>query len=116
MTNPRTEAVAKAIWRNRWIEPEPEVLPPEKLGPAQADWERHKHFYMSDAQAAEKALMEALMEPSEAMIEAGARECVKRQGHGDPDSLYEGLPLWTCYVDEPKWSFPVMLKAAGEGQ
>ena len=66
------------------------------------------------AQAADAACLEALREPSEEMIEAAARECVKRQGHGDPDSLHEGLPLWALYVDEPKWSFPVMIKTAGE--
>lgn len=60
------EKIARAIWRERWIEPEPEVLPPEKLGPAQSDWERCKEVYFRDARAA----LTALEEPTEAMLEA----------------------------------------------
>lgn len=78
------------------------------------------HFMMDVSHLQEISLtglaeffLSALEEPSAAMIEAGARKCCEGQG-SDPDVIWEGLPLWENYVDEPTWAFPVMIRAAKE--
>jgi hypothetical protein len=99
MTNPRTEAVAKAIY----LSGEPEIgnLLDELDAADYPSFEQLECFYNRLAQAAEKALIEALMEPSESMIEAGMRFRLIEKSTGQQDTSE---------------LFRAMLKAAGEGQ
>jgi len=65
MTNPRTEAVARAI-RQAESDHFPSITKWQALS------DEVKAMYIARAQAAEKALIEALMEPSAEMVEAGS--------------------------------------------
>ena len=78
MTNTKTEMerLARVLWRNRWIEPEPETLPPEQLGPAQSDWDHRKEVYERDV----RVILQALSEPSEGMVAAARMSIMFTRG------------------------------------
>ncbi len=61
MTDTVREAVARAIWRATWEDPEPtpDQLPMDQLGPATADWNDNKSTYLLYADAALSALRDA---------------------------------------------------------
>jgi hypothetical protein len=113
MTNPRTEAVAKAIveaaagnalkaiaYQKTHAE---EIANKTRLTGILRDLERQEGKIMEEArklaQAAEKALIEALMEPSEAMIAAG-----EANNFAGDDGFYD-------FASANVWR--AMLKAAG---
>ena len=85
------ERMARAIWRDLWTEDDPEVLPPERLGPALDDWSQNRKRYLQYARAA----LKALETPTDEMTDA-ARVAIM-ETRGEPKDVISDA-VWTAMI------------------